>query len=125
MSKAEFNHPAFEYGTDAQFLHWTSFQESCLDGAFNQIQDDGRGRNIACHVRRLTFGSGMGHKPVFSAVPMTDRQHQVQGGKDGEVTALRVYKFAVLSTAQAARWFEDAAEENLFHWIEHRKALRA
>lgn len=124
MSKAEIDHHAFEFGTDAQFLHWTSFQESCLDASFNQFHN-GVGRNIACHVRRQKLGAGMGIKPPFSAVAMTDRQHQIQGGKDGEVRVLRIYKFEVLSPAQAAKWFEDAAEDNLFHWIEHRKAKRA
>ncbi len=75
MSKMEREHPAYDYGTDKEFLAWVSHQPSVIDGNFNQYNPN---RNIACHVREISIGSGMGIKPPFSAVPMTNEQHRMQ-----------------------------------------------
>ncbi len=72
--KSERSHWASEYGTDAEYLRWLSYQPSCVDGSFHQWQD-GVGRNIAAHVRRQNRGAGLGKKPPFSAIPMTQEQH--------------------------------------------------
>lgn len=117
---AEMAHPASKYGTDAEFLDWLTYQPSCLDGSFNQYQG-GVGRNIACHVRRVAAGSGTAFKPPYSAVPMTDAQHKVQSGKEGEAGALR--RFSVphgihsVDAATAKAWFEQQAAEHLQRWI--------
>ena len=122
MSKDERNHPASKYGTDKQFLRWVSFQPSIIDQTFNQHADaDGHPRNIACHVRRIKLGAGMGIKPAFSAVPMTDDQHKLQSASDGEARVLRRYTRIELSQEQAAIWFERAADRILAKWIEHQK----
>lgn len=120
MSKSERDHPASQYGTDIQFLSWVSYQPSVIDGEYNQGYDNkGFPRSIACHVRRLCRGAGMGIKPPFSAVPMTDRQHQLQSGRDGEFRLLRKYRFEILTPEEAAKWFENAADEILEKWIEY------
>lgn len=121
MSKTERDHPASEFGTDIQFLDWTSHQPSVIDGNFNQFDPD---RNIACHVRRLKFGAGRGIKPPFSAVAMTDIQHKLQESQNGELRVLRKYKFMIVTVDEAAKWFEEKAAEELERWIEYRKALR-
>ena len=122
MSKEERNHPASRYGSDKQFLKWVTYQPSALDGEFNQHEDnEGKPRNIACHVRRLKLGAGMGIKPPFSAIAMTDDQHKLQSSKDGEVKVLRKYLGLVYNADEAAKWFEDAANDALNKWIEHRR----
>lgn len=94
---------------DKKFLKWLSFQPSCLDGDFNQW-DDGIGRNIPAHVRRVNRGSGMGLKPQFSAVPLTHEQHMIQH-QCGESEVIRRFSGIDLTTAQAAEWFEQKADE--------------
>lgn len=123
MSKTERDHPAAEFGTDIQFLSWVSYQPSVIDGEYlPHFDNKGFPRNIACHVRRLRSGAGMGIKPPFSAVPMTDVQHRIQSGQEGEVRVLRKFCFLVLTPEEAARWFENAADETLEQWIHYQKS---
>ncbi len=74
VSKSEAAHWASRFGSDECYLRWLSYQPSCVDGSFHQWQD-GVGRNIACHVRRVGRGAGCGIKPPYSAIPMTQEQH--------------------------------------------------
>lgn len=122
MSKEEKSHLAYEYGTDADYLDWLSYQPSCLDGTWNQWDhDQDCGRNIACHVRRQSRGAGYGIKPPFSAVPLTDAQHKVQSLK-GELRALIRYTYYIGYTDQmASEWFEQQANFHLNNWIEEIK----
>lgn len=76
--KEERGHWAFQFGTDREYLEWLSSRPSALSGAFNQILD-GRGRCIACHVRRVSRGAGTGIKPPFSAIPLTHGEHMTEG----------------------------------------------
>lgn len=120
MSKEERAHSAYQYGTDLEYLNWLTYQPSCLDGSWNQW-DDGVGRNIACHVRRLKKGAGLAIKPPFSAVPMTDKQHRVQSGKDGELGAIKRFTYYYGFTQDLAKlWFEEKANEYLEQWIKER-----
>lgn len=124
LSKDEQSHPAFAYGTDAEFLEWVSYQPSVLDGKWNQVEI-GIGRNIACHVRRQKDGAGMGKKPPFSAVPMTDKQHRHQT-KYGEVSVLGEYDWLLIDGAmvgkkEAAAWFEKARDVTLNNWIKSKE----
>lgn len=80
---------------DQDYLGWLTFQPSWLDGAFSGTDDEGRQRNIACHVRRSgdsgTGGAaGTGYKPLWSAVPMTFRQHNTQSSQ-GELACIAAY----------------------------------
>ena len=115
--KSEINHPAYKYGSDAEYLHWLSFQASCLSGEFNQYID-GVGRNIACHVRRAN-NSGTGIKPPFSAVPLTDAEHKYQH-QHGEREALIRYQSYLTPEFLAKEWFNDQAKIHLERWIEER-----
>ena len=102
--KEEKAHWAFEYGTDAEYLRWVTFQPSCVDGSFNQWQD-GVGRNIACHVRQVNRGAGTGIKPPFSAIPMTHEQH------------LDEERYRI-------EWRVEQAEEHLRRWVESRHTCK-
>lgn len=101
---------------DKKFLEWISYQPSIIDGTYNQYIN-GEGRNIACHVRRLSRGSGIGYKPLFSAIPLTDAQHQLQGSADGERKVLDLYLHSHFDTDQAAKWFEEKSHEQLEKWM--------
>ena len=119
MSKTEREHPAYKYGTDKQFLKWITFQPSVIDGTYNQYDPD---RNIPCHVRRLTGGAGLGIKPPFSAVPMTDEQHRIQSNH-GERACLEAFNYIFLDDDNAQIWFEEKRDEMVEKWIEHRKQI--
>lgn len=115
--KDEMAHPAFQYGTDAQFLKWVSTQPSIF-GGWNQTNPN---RNIPCHVRRIHCGAGMGIKPPFSAVPMTDEQHKLQSGRNGQARCLQTYRDTTCSPEKAGEWFEKKRDEMVKKWIETRK----
>lgn len=119
------NRPVYQKGqkrrsakdNDRAFLEWISYQPSCIDEAWHQL-DDGKGhpRNIACHVRRLNRGAGLGKKPPFSAVPMTQMQHDLQGSSGGEAAVLRLYLKMNCTEEEAKRWFENKANEYVRKW---------
>lgn len=71
-------------GTDAQYLAWVKRKPSCVSGEFSEYHDNGDRFSIPAHVRRVANGAGTGIKPPFSAVPLTNDEHQIQHGKDGE-----------------------------------------
>lgn len=60
-------------------------------------------------MRRINRGAGMGIKPKFSAVPMTDAQHQMQTDH-GEARVISVYLKETMTKEQAAEWFEQKAD---------------
>ncbi len=102
---------------DKKYRDWISRQPSCIDGDWHQIEDSGEGRSICCHVRRIKHGSGMGYKPLFSCVPMSQAQHDLQGREDGERKVLDLYLVAHFDNEQAAEWFEQKAQYYLEKWI--------
>lgn len=76
VTRAEREHPAYQWGRDRDFLEWLSYQPSAVDRSWNQWDSErGCGRNIAAHVRRVNRGAGLGIKPPFSAIPLTHTQH--------------------------------------------------
>lgn len=99
--------------SDKKYLEWLSYQPSCLTGHFNQYID-GIGRNIATHVHRAS-NSGTGYKPPFSAVPLTDEEHQYQH-KHGEAGAIYRFIGERLSNQAAKKWFDNEAEFYLEKW---------
>ena len=108
-------HPAAKYGTDKEYLEWVSHQPSCISGDFYHYKD-GVGRNIACHVRRVSKGAGVGIKPLYSAVPMTNDQHHISH-QHGEHGLLNRTNHEVWDKQSAARWFNEQARLHLERWI--------
>lgn len=96
---------------DQKFLDWVSRQPSCLNGEFSEWHD-GVGRSIACHVRRAA-NAGVAYKPLYSAVPMTREQHDLQH-KEGETAVLRQYG---ILTGDAKSWFDEQAEQYYQEWM--------
>jgi len=103
---------------DKDFLEWVEKQPSCLDGSFSEYEN-GEGRNVACHVRRVAYGAGTAKKPLFFAVPMTHWQHALQHQKGEKACMMKYLKaprgkdfFAGklgLNEATAKDWFETQA----------------
>ena len=63
-------------GTDEEFLEWVRSQKSAKSGKFSMFVE-GVGTCVAAHVRRVDLGSGTGIKPEFSAIPLTNDEHQL------------------------------------------------
>lgn len=105
--------------SDKKFLAYISTLPSCISGRFSQYLESGEGRNIACHVRRAS-NSGTGYKPEFSAVPMTDEEHQWQH-RSGELSVILRFgqgRTGILDcTVEGAKnWFEEKAKLYLEMW---------
>lgn len=64
-------------GTDKLFLVWVRQQKSALSGEYSEIHDDGIGYCVPAHVRRVEHGSGTAIKPPYSAIPLTNEEHQL------------------------------------------------
>ena len=108
---------------DQAFLDWLSKQRSCLDGAFSERLENGSRRNIPCHVRRAAI-AGTGYKPLYSAVPMTFRQHQLQSDQ-GELACIMQFvrnwkqileKYEGCLVAKAKAFFDEKAEYYRNEW---------
>jgi hypothetical protein len=65
-------------GTDKQYLEWLKTRISALDGDQDFGYEDGEGRCVPAHYRRVEHGSGTGIKPEYCAIPLTNAQHQLQ-----------------------------------------------
>lgn len=87
---------------DKQFLHWVELQRSAFSGLFSEWHD-GVGYSIACHVRRAGQ-AGTGYKPLFSAIPLTNLEHQLTH-QHGE------------SALAPEEWFENMAARYLSFWL--------
>ena len=64
-------------GTDVQYLHWVKRQPSAYSGDFSEYHDDGESYCVPAHVRRVEHGSGTAIKPPYSAIPLTNREHNL------------------------------------------------
>lgn len=103
---------------DQDFLDWLSYLPSAIDGAWSQWDSErGIGRNIACHVRRVSHGAGMGIKPLHNAIPLTTEQHSYQH-QHGEKVFLEKYQIT------SPDWFQDQADRYYMMYIRHLEAKK-
>jgi len=66
-----------EIGTDAQYLEWVRRQKSAISNEYSwKDMDTGENYCVPAHVRRVEHGSGTGIKPSYSAIPLTNDEHQ-------------------------------------------------
>lgn len=62
---------------DKAYRKWIQTLPSAISGKFSEYVD-GQGRNPACHVRRIKWGAGIGIKPDFCYIPLTQTEHLLQ-----------------------------------------------
>lgn len=63
-------------GTDKEYLEWVKLQPSAVTKDFSEWHD-GVGYCVPAHVRRVEHGSGTAIKPEYSAIPLTNEEHQL------------------------------------------------
>lgn len=101
---------------DKRYLEWVSHQPSAISGQFSEFKD-GVGRCIACHVRRVSKGSGTGRKPPNRAIPLTFSEHNFQ--HMGEAKFLQAVFQRSFTVEQAKKWFDDAAD---YYWDKYQSS---
>jgi hypothetical protein len=90
-------------GSDKQYRGWIQRQPSCISGQFSEWVN-GDGRCVAAHYRTAA-NSGVGCKPEYSCVPLTNDEHVEQH---------RVGQFAF----RPREWWEGNVAKWLERWIE-------
>lgn len=88
-------------GTDKQFVAYIRTLPSCISGTFSEYVN-GEGRSIAAHIRRAK-SSGIGMKPEYSCVPLTDAEHRQQH-QHGESSLAPKHWFDVQSEIYRILW---------------------
>jgi hypothetical protein len=101
---------------DQQFREYIQRQPSCLSGHFSE-HINGEGRSIAAHVRRAS-NSGTSAKPLFSCVPLTQSEHDLQH-RQGEAACLNFCKPKDMpwTSFDAKEWFNLTAQQYLQQWV--------
>lgn len=64
-------------GSEEEFYQWLRQCSSCLYPKYSEHIESGEGRCVVAHVR-LDGGGGVGYKPPYCAVPLTQEQHANQ-----------------------------------------------
>jgi hypothetical protein len=113
--------------TDAAYRAWLQTLPSCISGRYAEYLENGDRRNPACHVRRAGE-AGTAYKPLFSAVPLTHIEHDVQT-RLGELACLMEFLPAIQAAQmfhglcrddavrKAKGWFDLRAGEYLERWM--------
>ncbi len=96
---------------DNKYMAWIRRQPSCVSGHQDWFEKYGEGRCVYAHIRRAR-NSGVGHKPLYHGVPLTQAEHQLQHDK-GEKALLEAYR---VPHTNAKQWFDDQATEYLARW---------
>ena len=94
-------------GTDDEFLKWVRSRHCCLCKG-----NLGLSSSEAAHVRRVANGSGMGIKPIYSAIPLCHTHHMEQHNQ-GEETMGGKEMFDKLRIKYVSKWAWDALKEIL------------
>jgi hypothetical protein len=98
--------------SEKEYKRFIESQPSCISGRYSEFVN-GEPKNIACHIRRVKFGSGTAKKNSwFYTVPMTSEEHQKQHNS-GE------------SSLRTKDWFEEKLVYYLTKFIAGKHAKRA
>ncbi len=65
-------------GSDEDYCKWLRNQKSACSGEQDHDPDTGELFCVPAHYRRVERGSGTAIKPKFSAIPLTNMEHQTQ-----------------------------------------------
>ena len=94
---------AMQKGSDSNYQSWVRKWPSVLTKSYSEFLH-GEGRCEYSHVRRVSHGSGMAHKPEYSGLPLTHDEHSLTHN-EGE------------SAFYPAEWWEQQAITYLTMWI--------
>lgn len=103
-------------GTDEEFLAWIRLQPSCVSKQFSEYVND-EGRCVAAHVRRVHAGAGGSLKPPYSAVPLTQAEHDLQH-QHGERNLVNSPHDKTVDAAK--EWFWKQRCEYVTEWAKER-----
>ena len=95
-------------GAPDEHLEWIQKQPSCISERFSEYVN-GEGRCIAAHVRRAG-DAGIGYKPPYMAVPLTDEEHRQQHNH-GESSLHRD-----MERSESTQWFTNKAMQYAEEW---------
>lgn len=98
-------HVMAKVGTDTEYLEWLKTQPCCIRGSMSADKAH-EGDVVAAHVRRIAAGAGTATKPMYSAVPMCNRHHQLQH-QHGE------------SQVGGKEWIDRERARHLSRWMAH------
>ena len=90
-------------GTDSEYQAYVRQWPSVLTDNYNEWEN-GEGRSVYAHVRRVSAGSGVAYKPEYSGVPLSQAQH-FNTHQHGE------------SYYNKSEWWERQARRMLTNWI--------
>lgn len=98
-------------GSDENYLQWLRGQP-CVSGASVLGAGPCEGDIVAAHVRRVASGAGTGIKPVYSAVPLCHRHHEMQH-KSGEAVVGGKQKMDAQRVQHLERWSKEQIKKFL------------
>ena len=120
-------------GTDEEYLNWVKCQPSAKSGEFSEYPDDGEPYCIPAHVRRVEYGSGTAIKPPYSAIPLTNDEHQLAHQKGDSAigdedwwAAQRIkyvekWAYLTLKSKMGYDSYTDMAPHRLVAWAKQRE----
>ena len=95
----------FSEADEKAFLEFVRSQPSCLSGDPAGV--------VAAHVRRVSYGAGIGRKPYLFSVALTDDEHKYQHQHGELATLLKFCKHPFTPTVQGAKaFFTNCALQN-------------
>jgi hypothetical protein len=93
---------AREKGPERKYLDYLRTQPSALSGGFSW--NDGTPFCEPAHFRTARY-AGIGQKPEYVAIPLTNKEHALQHAKGQSAIGTR-------------GWWQDQVEKHLKRWIE-------
>ena len=104
-------------GTDKEYLQWLKQQPSARSGRFSEYDEGGDQWCIPAHVRRVEHGAGTAIKPPYSAIPLTNAEHQLSHQKgDSEIGSEQWWDKKRIKDVQEWAWESLKAQLGYGSW---------
>lgn len=116
IGRAEREHYAFQYGTNADYEAYCRKQPCAICGNWAEYHAIKGYLSQFCHVRDAG-NAGTGYKPPFSGHPGCGTCHNA-AHQHGEAWCLKNNLGGEWTRESAHEWFKNAARESLECWIE-------
>ena len=99
-------------GTDKQYLEWLKGKKSAFSGERDIDKDTGEMFCVPAHVRHVEHGSGTGIKPPYSAIPLTNAEHQLSHQKGDSAIAPRDW-WDKMRVKYVSQWAYETLKANM------------